>query len=66
MSDTELTPGLEDNPYEKAFPDDYERLREDIEKMLESDGSRPGKAEEILRHAQIFLDYAKNTEQVVE
>ncbi len=63
---SELTGGLEDNPYEQAFPDEYEKLREDIDDTLSSGLSRPEKAREILGHAQIFYDYAKNTEQVAE
>lgn len=63
---TELTPGLEDNPYEQAYPEDEEKLLEDIRETLDSSLSRPAKAEEVLQHAQIFLDYAKNTEQVMQ
>jgi hypothetical protein len=62
----ELTAGLEDNPYEQAFPEDEAKLKKDIKETLDSGASRPEKAEEVLRHAQIFYDYAKNTEQVVE
>lgn len=62
----ELTEGLEDNPYEKAFPEDEDKLLDDIRETLDSGMSRPAKADEVLGHAQVFVDYAKNTEQVAD
>jgi len=61
-----LTSGLEDNPYEQAFPEEEEKLLEDIESILQSGLSRPAKAKEVVAQAQVYLDYAKNTEQVAD
>lgn len=62
----ELTEGLEDNPYEQAFPREKDKLLDDIEETLQSGLSRPAKAKEVVGHAQTYLDYAKNTEQVAD
>ena len=60
-------PDLSDNPYEEAFPEEMEKLRDDIDAVFDAwdDGnlSRPGFANEILGIAKQFNRYAKYTEQ---
>ena len=58
------------NPYEEAYPNEVEKLEEDINQTFKAweDGklSRPAFAEELLSHAKTFHDYAENTEQVMD
>ena len=60
-------PDLSDNPYEEAFPEEVEKLREDIDAVFDAwdDGnlSRPGFSNELLGIAKQFNRYAKYTEQ---
>lgn len=58
---------LSGNPYEEAYPEEMEKLREDINAVFEAweDGnlSRPAFTNELLGIVQQFNRYAKYTEQ---
>ena len=66
---TELTPGLEDNRYEQAFPDEIEKLEDDllytIAMFERGKISRPALAARLMDRIETFHQYAKNTEQVM-
>jgi len=65
---TDLTPGLEDNCYEQAFPDEIEKLEDDLlyaMAMFEQGKiSRPALAARLLYRVEAFDEYAKSTEKV--
>lgn len=54
------------NPYEEAYPNEVEKLEEDINQTFKAwEGgklSRPAFAEELLSHSKTFYKYAKATE----
>lgn len=65
-----MTEGLEDNPYEQAFPDKVEKLENDLlyDLAMYERGkfSRPGLAARLADRVDTFREYAKNTEQVAD